>query len=161
MIRLYELVSVFWPLAILCFGFILFPLSSMYIVYNGSCLHPSAKLWMEFLLFTSNEQWILEEFNFEHLLFFRWHLSCLPSSFNRHTRLDSSGGPASASIRLRTSPTTLSQEPIFQDSAGPSKNGDTSPKNQGIFSTSTATAWRNCSHTTTNQNFLQIDIWWC
>lgn len=77
------------------------------------------------------EQWILEEFNFEHLLFFRWHLSCLPSSFNRHTRLDSSGGPASASIRLRTSPTTLSQEPIFQDSAGPSKNGDTSPKNQG------------------------------
>ncbi|KAJ6716294.1 hypothetical protein OIU74_008925 [Salix koriyanagi] len=65
--------------------------------------------------------------NFEHLLFFRWHLSCLPSSFNRHTRLDSSGGPASASIRLRTSPTTLSQEPIFQDSAGPSKNGDTSP----------------------------------
>jgi hypothetical protein len=69
------------------------------------------------------EQWILEEFNFEHLLFFRWHLSCLPSSFNRHTQLDSSGGPASASIRLRTSPTTLSQEPIFQDSVGPSKNG--------------------------------------
>jgi len=69
------------------------------------------------------EQCILEEFNFEHLLFFRWHLSCLPSFFNRHTQLDSSGGPASASIRLRTSPTTLSQEPIFQDSAGPSKNG--------------------------------------
>lgn len=33
------------------------------------------------------EQWILEEFYFARLLLFmRWHLNCLPSSFNRKIR---------------------------------------------------------------------------